>query len=149
MRFERVSGKQLGELLIERGVLDRAALASALEHKKNHPDLLLGEILVNSGKVTEEDIVQALTSQYGFPYLPLGNYEIDKETLAVIPRSLCWQYCLIPIDRIGKSLTLAISNPLNLEALEDVELLTGCATQVFVSTSRDIRDAIKRYYGPA
>ncbi len=147
MRFERASNKHLGELLIERGVLNRDQLAEALEYQKQNPGVLLGEALVQLQYSTEEDIAQALTCQYGFPFLPLSNYEVDKEVLSSVPSNICEQFCLIPIDKIGKSLTLAMANPLNVKAVEDVELLTGCTVQAFVSTSREIKEAIKRYYG--
>ena len=107
---------------------------------------LFGEILVQLKYATEEDIAQALTAQYGFPYLPLANYEIDPEVIKTIPVSVCKQFCLVPIDKIGKSLTLAMSSPLNVQAAEDVELLTGCTVQAFVSTTTDVMNAIKKYY---
>ncbi len=149
MRFERASNKQLGELLVERGVITRVQLESALEYQKTHKGILVGEALVELSIATEEDIAQALTCQYGFPYLPLANYEVDKEVLASVPGNICEQFCLIPIDKIGKNITLAMSNPLNVKAVEGVELLTGCSVQTFVSTAGDIRNAIKRYYGSA
>jgi type IV pilus assembly protein PilB len=95
---------------------------------------------------TEEDVVQALTCQYGFPYLPLANYEIAPEVVATVPYNMCKQYCLVPIDKIGRSLTLAMANPLNLQAFEDVEKATGCSVQAFVSTATEINSAINRYY---
>jgi type IV pilus assembly protein PilB len=95
---------------------------------------------------TEEDVVQALTYQYGFPYLPLANYEIAPEVVATVSLNLCKQYCLIPIDKIGRSLTLAMANPLNVQALEDVEKVTECSVQAFVSTTTEINNAINRYY---
>ncbi len=143
--FRKTVNKQLGEILIERGIISRAQLEEALKAQKES-GLLLGEALVNLKHVSEEDIVQALTCQYGFPYLPLSNYEIAPEVLSTLPVNICKKYCLIPIDKIGKSLTLAMDNPLNLQALEDVELVTGCVVQAFVSTTTDIRNAIKRYY---
>jgi type IV pilus assembly protein PilB len=146
MKIERVSNKHLGELLIERGTINKDQLNTILEAQKASPNLLFGEVLVNMGFGTEEDIAQALTCQYGFPYLPLSNYEIDPDILSSVPVSICDQFCLIPIDKIGKSLTLAMSNPLNVKAVDDVELLTGCSVQAFVSTGKDIRDAIRRYY---
>jgi type IV pilus assembly protein PilB len=84
--------------------------------------------------------------QYGFPYLPLSNYEIDPETLGIIPERVAKQYMLIPIDKIGNNLTIAMSNPLNIQAIEDIELLSGCKVQTFVSTSSDIKRAIEKYY---
>jgi type IV pilus assembly protein PilB len=78
----------------------------------------------------------------------LANYEIDPDVLNSVPEHVCRQFCLIPIDKIGKSLTLAMSNPLSTNAIEDVELITGCTIQAFVSTTSDIKDAIERYYKP-
>ncbi|MBI4309275.1 MAG: hypothetical protein HY591_02980 [Candidatus Omnitrophica bacterium] len=144
-RFRKTVNKQLGEILIERGLITRAKLDEALKFQKAK-GLLLGEALIALKYATEEDIVQALTCQYGFPYLPLSNYDIAADVAAVVPINVCKQYCLVPIDKIGKSLTLAMANPLNVQALEDVELITGCVVQSFVSTATDIKNAIKRYY---
>ena len=143
--FRKIINKQLGEILVERGLIVRVQLEEALKAQKEQ-GVLLGEALVNLKFTTEEIIVQALTAQYGFPYLPLSNYEIAPDVLAVVPVHVCNKHCLIPIDKIGKSLTLAMSNPLNLQALEDVEQVTGCMVQAFVSTASDIKSAIKRYY---
>jgi type IV pilus assembly protein PilB len=146
--FRKTVNKQLGEILIERGVITRDQLQTALATQKEK-GMMLGETLVFLTYIKEEDVVQALTQQYGFPFLPLSNYEISPEVLSSVPVNVCKQYCLIPIDKIGKSLTLAMDNPLNQKALEDVELLTGCVVQAFVSTSSDIKSAIKRYYETA
>lgn len=146
--FRKVINKQLGEILIERGMINRSQLEEALNVQKEQ-NILFGEALISLHHATEEDIVQALTSQYGFPYLPLANYEIAPDVLSSVPLNLCKKYCLVPIDRIGRSLTLAMANPLNLEALEDVELVTNCMVQAFVSTATDIKAAIKRYYESA
>ncbi len=137
--------KQLGELLIERSVIGAKQLERALDVQREKGGLI-GEILVELGFAKEEDIAHALTAQYGFPYLPLKNYEIDLEIVKLIPQNVANQYCLIPIDKIGNSLTVAMSNPLNVQAIEDIELLTKCKVQTFVSTTSDIREAIKKYY---
>lgn len=102
--------------------------------------------MVELGFVKEEDIAQTLTAQYGFPYLPLGNYEVNQEIAHIIPSRVARQYLIIPIDKIGNNLTLAMSNPLNVQAIEDVELISGCNVQAFVSTSSDIKLAIDKYY---
>jgi type IV pilus assembly protein PilB len=143
--FRKIINKQLGEILVERGMINRTQLEDALKVQKEK-GMLFGEALISLKYTTEENIVQALTAQYGFPYLPLSNYEIAPDVLASLPVNVCNKYCLVPIDRIGKSLTLAMANPLNLTALEDVELLTNCTVQAFVSTATDINAAIKRYY---
>jgi len=142
---KRVTTKQLGELLIERGIINKRQLENALGVQKEKGGLL-GEVLVELGLVKEEDIAQALTCQYGFPYLPLKNYEIDCEVIKTIPKHVAKQYCLIPIDKIGKNLTLAMANPLNIQAIEDAEMITKCVVQTFVSTATDVRKAIEKYY---
>ena len=143
--FRKTANKQLGEILLERGVISRVQLEAALKEQKEL-GLLFGEALVSLKYATEEDIVQALTCQYGFPFLPLSNYEISREVVAIVPVDVCKKYCLIPIDRIGRSLTLAMANPLNVQAFEDVERVTSCAVQAFVSTASEIKNGIKRYY---
>jgi type IV pilus assembly protein PilB len=145
MATRKIINKQLGELLIEHGVITQQQLDKALALRKEKGGLI-GEILVEMGFVKEEDIAQALTAQYGFPYLPLGNYEINTEIIDILPARVTRQYLLVPIDKIGNNLTLAMSNPLNVQAIEDVELISGCSVQAFVSTSTDIKKAIEKYY---
>ena len=143
--FKKVMNKQLGELLIERGVINHEQLEMAIKYQSEKGGLI-GEVLVELKFASEEDIAQALTCQYGFPYLPLANYEIDMQVINSVPENVCRQFCLIPIDRIGKSLTLAMANPLNVQAIEDVELITNCTVQAFVSTSTDIKNCVNKYY---
>ena len=145
MPIRRIINRQLGELLIERGIISQQQLEKALTVQKQDGGLI-GEILVKIGFAREEDIAQALTAQYGFPYLPLGNYDIDPEIISIIPGRVARQYLLMPIDKIGDNLTVAMSNPLNIHAIEDVELLSGCNVQAFVSTTSDIKRAIEKYY---
>jgi hypothetical protein len=143
--IKRIVSKQLGELLLERGILKKEQLEKAIKMQKEKGGLL-GTILVSLGYATEEEIAQAITIQYGFPYLPLSNYEIDPNLVEIIPENVARQYCLICIDKIGDAMTIAMSNPLNLQAVEDIELITGCKVQTFVSTMTDINNAIAKYY---
>jgi len=143
--LRKTVNKLLGEILIERGRITRAQVEDVLVYQKEK-GVLFGEGLVRRQYAGEEDVVQALMCQYGFPYIPLANYEIASNVVGALPADVCKRYGLIPIDKIGKSLTLAMSNPLNMQALEDVERLTGCSVQAFVSTVTDINSAIKRYY---
>lgn len=145
MPVRKIINKQLGELLVERGIINQRQLEKALTVQKEKGGLI-GEILVELGYTNEEDIAQSLTAQYGFPYLPLSNYEINPEVANIVPGRVARQYLLIPIDKIGSNLTLAMSNPLNIQAIEDIELLSGCSVQTFVSTSSDIKKAIEKYY---
>jgi len=145
MPVRKIINKQLGELLVERGVIDPHQLEKALAIQKEKGGLI-GELLVELGFAKEEDIAQSLTAQYGFPYLPLGNYDINPEIIDIVPGRVARQYYLVPIDKIGNNLTLAMSNPLNVQAIEDVELLSSCSVQTFVATSTDIKKAIEKYY---
>ncbi|NQT75620.1 MAG: hypothetical protein HQ566_03750 [Candidatus Omnitrophica bacterium] len=141
----RVNAKQLGQLLIERGVITMGQLDEALKAQKERGGLI-GQILVDLGHASEEAIAQALTAQYGFPYLPLENYDIDPEVVKIVPKNVASQFCLVPVDKIGSNLTIAMSNPLNTLAIEDIELVSGLCVQIFVSTGTDIKKAIKKYY---
>ena len=145
MPLRRIINKQLGELLVEQGVIARSDLDKALAVQKQKGGLI-GEILVELNLAKEEDIAQSLTAQYGFPYLPLANYELNPEIASIIPSRVARQYMVIPIDKIGNNLTIAMSNPLNIQAVEDIELVSGCHVQTFVSTASDIKKAIEKYY---
>lgn len=137
--------KKLGELLVDAGIITQAQLDEALE-LQNDKGGLIGEVLVQLKFTTEEDIAKMLTAQYGFAFLPLANYEIDQDLIKLIPERVARQYCLIPIDKIANNLTIAMSNPLNNQAIEDIETLLNCSVYVFVSTSSDIRNSIDKYY---
>ncbi len=143
--IKRVTHKKLGELLVERKVITTDQLEKGLIVQKGKGGLL-GEILVELGFCNEEAIAQVLTVQYGFPFLPLSNYEVDTEVVKIIPENVARQFMLIPIDRVGETLTVAMANPLNQQAIEDLEMVTGCDILVFVSTTTEIRKAIDHYY---
>ena len=143
--MRRINNKPLGELLLERGIISQSHLDRALDFQREKGGLI-GVILVELGLVKEDDIAQVLTAQYGVPYLPLSNYDVDIDIANIVPGRVARQYLLVPIDKSGNNLTLAMSNPLNVQAIEDVELLSGCSVQAFVSTSSDIKRAIEKYY---
>ena len=142
---KRLITKRIGEVLRERGMITQHQLEKALEHQKQQGGLM-GQILIQLGFVSEEEIALALTAQYGFPYLPLDNYEIETGLMATIPETTARQYCLIPIDRIGNALTVAMADPTNVQAIEDIELVTKCVVQTFVSTPSDIERALDKLY---
>lgn len=145
MEAKKIINKQLGQILIEKGSLTQEQLNKGLALQKEKSGLI-GELLVELGFVTEEDIAQALTALYGFPFLPLANYEININVIKIVPARVAMLYCLIPIDKFANNLTIAMSNPLNMQAIEDVEMLSGCNVQAFVSTTSDIKKAIGKYY---
>ncbi len=145
MPLRKLINKQLGDLLVEGGLISEDQLKKTLVFQKERGGLI-GELLVELGFAKEEDIAQALTVQYGFPYLPLANYDINPDVIKIIPGRVALQYLLIPIDKIGNNFTIVMSNPLNLQAVEDVEFISGCSVQTFISTSSDIKRAIAKYY---
>src|SRR3989338_871108 len=129
--IKRVIYKQLGELLLEKEIINEAQLEKALKLQREKGGLI-GQIIVMLGYAKEEEIAQVLTVQYGFPYLPLESYEISADVIKLIPENVAKQYNLIAVDRIGSLLTISMSNPLNIQAVEDIEMLTGCNIQVFI-----------------
>ena len=143
--MKKIIPKQLGELLIDCKLITSQQLDEALSLQKERGGLL-GQVLVSMKCISEEAIAQALTAQYGFPYLPLNNYEIDAEVAKIIPEHVAKQYGLIAVDRVGSILTVAMSNPLNTQAVEDVEMITHYKVQVFVTTASDVTTAIKGAY---
>jgi type IV pilus assembly protein PilB len=143
--MKKILQKHLGEMLIDCKLITREQLEEGLTAQKEKGGLL-GTVLVGLGFITEEAIAQALTAQYGFPYLPLAGYEIDSEVAKIVPENVAKQYGLIAVDRVGSILTVAMSNPLNTEAIEDIEMLTHYKVQVFVTTATDVTNAIKGIY---
>ena len=143
--MKKIIQKQLGELLVDCKLITASQLEEALVAQKDRGGLL-GQLLVAMGHVTEEAIAQALTAQYGFPYLPLAGYEIDAEVAKIIPEHVAKQYGLIAVDRVGSILTVAMSNPLNTQAIEDVEMITHYKVQVFVTTASDVAASIRNVY---
>ena len=142
---KRAITKRIGEILLERGLITHKQLEVAIA-EQNARGGLLGQVLIEQHVVTEEEVALALTAQYGFPYLPLDSYEIDDGVTKLIPEHVARQYFLIPIDRVGNALTVAMADPSNTQAIEDIEMLTSCVVQTFVSTPSDIGKAIDRYY---
>jgi len=145
MTFERKVKKQLGELLVEKKLITPGQLAEALAVQAKEGGLL-GGVLVKLGYAAEEAITQAITVQYGIPYLPLSNYAVDPAVAKQIPEAFAREQCLIAIDQIRNILTIAMANPLNDQAVEDVQTQTKCNVQVFVSTMTDILAAIDKSY---
>ncbi len=144
MKFYKQIDKPLGQILVERGVISNTQLQQALEAQK-HGGGLIGEVIVELGYAKEEDIAYCLSLQFGYPYLSLENYDISQDISEIIPKNVSKHYCLIPIDKIGNTLTVAMANPLNIQAIEDLEDITHCDIQIFVSTPSDIRKSINKF----
>ena len=140
--------KLLGQLLIEKGIVTERQRDRALDLQRLEGGFI-GEKLIKLGYLTEEDIINCLCNEYGFPYLPLSNYEIDPEVIKLLPGRVVRQYYAIPIDKIGNILTLAMLDPLNVVAIKDIEFLTGCKAEVFISKLDEVKGVMDKYYGPA
>lgn len=145
MPEKKDSPKQLGQLLLENGIINKRQLETALALQKKESGLL-GEKLVKLGYTTEEKIVTALAAQCGYPYLPLASYQIAPELIKIIPENVARQYYVVPVDRIGEMLTIAIADPTNTLAINDLTYITKCKIQVFVSTAGEIKQTIDHYY---
>ena len=144
--FKKVTNKLVGELLIDNGVINRTQLNQALNRKKE-TGKLLGEVLVELGFASEEDIAAVVAIQYRIPYLPLKHHDVDKELLKVIPCALAMKYRCFPVDRIGTVLTIAMDNPLDEKAVEEIRGITGSRVLCYVSTPSEILAAIEQHYG--
>ena len=145
VKFRRIEARKIGDLLVDKGVISYEQLQKTLKIQKERGGLL-GTLLVESGYATEEQIAQVITIQYGLPYLPLANYELDADIIRILPEGLSKRFCLVAIDRMGDTLTIAMANPLNTEAITEVEKTTGNKVQIFVSTMTDINGVINKYY---
>ena len=144
-KFHKQIDKPLGQILVERGVINNNQLLKALEGQKRDGGLI-GEIIVELGFAKEEDIAYCLSLQFGYPYLSLENYEVAQDIIKIIPKNVATHYCLVPIDKISNTLTVAMANPLNIQAIEDLEDMTQCDIQIFVSTPSDIRGCINKFF---
>jgi len=139
---------RLGDTLIQDGLINQAQLERALVLQKQSGKRL-GEVLVEMGLVTEQDIVEVLGRQLGIPYINLSTYLIDPVTAKIVPEHICKRHQLIPINKVGNKLTVAMVDPLNVLAIDEVQLMTGLVVKPVVATSKDIADAINKAYGSA
>lgn len=142
----RIVSKPLGQLLLERKIISEHQLEKALKFQQREGGLL-GQILLRLKYVNEEEIVTSLATQFGYPYLPVANCEIEPEIIELISKNVAYQYYVVPVDKISEILTVAMVDPSNKSAIEDIEYITKCRVQAFVSTTTDIKNTIEHYYG--
>jgi type IV pilus assembly protein PilB len=138
--------KRLSDILMEQELLDASQLSDAVAEQKKS-GLPLSRLLVDMGFVSEEDIVVALSEQLGIPHIRVDNYNIPPEVVDDVPETLARQYVLIPISKTGDTLTVAMADPLNIMALDDLKMFTGRNIEVMVSLASEINSAITKYYG--
>lgn len=145
MSPQRILKTKIGEMLIERGLISKEQLATALAQQKEKGGYV-SQHLISLGFVSEIHIAECLASQYGFAYLPLDRYQISPQTLKTIPFKLINIYSLLPIEKVGNSLDVVMADPLNEGVIDMLKHITGCDIEVFISTYSQIRQAIDTYF---
>lgn len=145
MNLRNAPQKRIGEILVEEGSVSPENLAKALELQKSEGGLI-GSILVKHGWVTEDDLVVALSKQLNIPFVRLSSYNVNRGSLKLIPRGVAVRNLFFPFDEDENNISVAMSDPLNKEAMESIEKRVPHRVQVFLSTISEIRDAIELYY---
>ncbi len=138
---------RLGEILVKNSLITREQLAGALqEQKMSGGQSKLGTILIKQGLISEHDLVSFLSRQYGVPTINLNEYEIDPAVVRIIPPEVVQKYSLVPVNRAGSTLIVAVSDPSNLFAIEDIKFMTSYNVEMVVTSELDIKGAIDKYY---
>lgn len=137
--------KLLGEMLRDSGVITEEQLKVALESQKQS-GLRLGKELIRLGYLTEEIIIKTLGEQAGIPYVDLDTYLIDPKTISLIPEDTARQHQLIPLFKIRDTLTVAMTDPLNLAALDEAKQKSGCEIEAVITTEEKLLRALDQYY---
>lgn len=144
----RQTKKRLGEILSDEGLLNEEQVQEALKRQKVTGELL-GEALVKLGYVTETDIARTIATQFGYPYLDASKYEVPREALGLVPVEQALENQMIPIDKMGKILLIAVSGVVSEDVFAEIERRTSLTISVYVSTASQILDAIKKNYQKA
>lgn len=136
---------RLGDILIKSNKVTEYQLNMALQQQKIQGKKL-GEVLIANGVVTEDDIVSSIESQTGIKQIDLNNIKIDEKAITLIPQGLCEKYTLIPFGFEDNKIKVAMSDPLNIYAIDDIAISTGFEMEVFISKSTIINNFINIYY---
>lgn len=136
----------LGEYLLDVGMITAEQLNSALEIQQVTKSRI-GEILVNEGYIKEEEIIKVLELKLGIPYVKLDTYGVDQEACMFVPEAISRKYILIPIKKDNKILVVAMSDPLNVYAIDDLRIISGMEIQPVLALKEEILSAIPKYYG--
>lgn len=152
--FGRGAKKRLGEILIEDGIITDEQINIALEEQKKpgNEGMKLGDVLVDLGYVTDVQMAAALCRQLGYEKINLSQERISETILKLANESVLRKYSVMPFafsERNASVLKLAMSDPLDIRAVDDMMVITGCHLEIYVTTERDIAAAIDRYYGNA
>src|SRR6266567_1908635 len=140
-----MSGK-LGEILLKENLISADQLKKALDHQKQAGGRL-GNSLVKLGFLNDDEVTAVLSRQYGVPSINLGYFEVDASVTKLIPMETALKYQILPLSRVGSSLTVAMVDPTNVFAMDDIKFMTGFNIEPVVASESAINDAIKKHYG--
>ncbi len=140
--------KKLGEILLKANLISNDQLHQALQEQKKTGERL-GSILVKMGFLEEDEILSCLSKQFAVPAIDLESFQIENSVLGTIPEKTANKYTVIPISRVGGTLTLAMSDPSDIFAIEDIKFMTNFNIEPVVASERSILEAIKTQYANA
>lgn len=136
--------KQLGEILLDEGLVTEAQLLAAIDEQGSR-NASLGRTLVELGFLTEGQLVKALAEQVGMPYVDLDEYPVDRQAVAMVPSTLCRRYTVLPVGISDGWLVLATADPGNVVAVDDVRTVAGMPVKSVVATYDNVVRAIDRF----
>ena len=137
---------RLGEMLVKAGLITAEQLQEALAVQQKNGEKV-GYNLIRLGHVREDDITQLLSEQYGVPSINLRHFEIDGTVISLVPSEVAQKYMILPVNRTGATLTIAMADPTNVFAMDDIKFMTGYNVEPVVASEIAIREAIEKYYG--
>ncbi len=138
--------KKLGELLVKAGLITQEQLETAMS-VQNKDGGRLGHTLIKLKYVSEDEITQFLSKQYGVPAINLAKLNIDGSVVKLVPSDVAQKYEVLPVSRQGATLTLAMVDPTNVFAMDDIKFMTGYNVEPVVASEMAVKEAIVRYYG--
>ncbi len=142
-----MQSSRLGEILVSNNLITREQLAKALEEQKmSGGQARLGTILVKQNLISEQNLTAFLSKQYGVPTVSLSGYDVDPAVTKIIQAEVVQKYQLVPINRTGATLVVAVTDPSNLFAIEDIKFMTGYNVEMVIASESDIKAAIDKYY---
>src|SRR5688500_9953705 len=139
-----MSGR-LGELLVRENLISVQQLRKAQEEQQKH-GTRIGTALIKTGAIEESKLTDFLSKQYGVPAINLRDFDIDPEIIKLVPKDVAEKHLVIPVNRAGPSLIVAMCDPSNIYAVDDMKFLTGYNIETVVASEVSIREAIDRYY---
>src|SRR5215469_11923350 len=137
---------RLGEILVKDSLISADQLKLALDYQKKNGGRL-GTCLVKMGIVSDDDITAVLSRQYGVPSINLKFYEVDPTVIKLVPQETAVRYQIVPLSRVGSTLTIAMTDPTNVFAMDDIKFMTGFNVEPVVASETAIEEAISKFYG--